>query len=244
MSPVGSTPSSSLIAAGRHPTGASAHAAALIDAQERERRRIAFDLHDGPAQTLSAALLQARMMQDLRDDELRDGFVELRSLIAGALEEMYDLIGSLGAGCEANDDAAARVRSCVDAFVERASIACNFEVRGSRCSVPGPHGITVARIVQEALSNVLRHSRAARVHVTLDIRAERVVCEIVDDGRGFDLELASEMPLRPGPYRRLSYGLASMRERAGLLGGTCEVFSSLGQGTRVRVVIPVGERPW
>ena len=70
--------------------------AAGINLQERERVRIGFDLHDGPAQTMSAALLQVRMLDDLDGDDLKSGLRDLRSTLSLALEEIYELIESLG----------------------------------------------------------------------------------------------------------------------------------------------------
>jgi signal transduction histidine kinase len=80
------------------------HASSAIDLQERERVRIGFDLHDGPAQTMSAALLQVRMLQDLEGPALRDGLVELRGTLATALEEIYELIETLGSRVPSDTD--------------------------------------------------------------------------------------------------------------------------------------------
>jgi two-component system nitrate/nitrite sensor histidine kinase NarX len=93
--------------------------------------------------------------------------------------------------------------------------------------------IQLVRIVQEALSNVRKHARAASTTVSLEIRDHhRLAIEVVDDGRGFDLD----EPVRTGwPH----FGLQTMRERAQAIGGTFELWSRPGSGTRVAVQVPL-----
>jgi two-component system, NarL family, sensor histidine kinase DegS len=220
--------------------GAASHSSDVIFVQERERNRIAYDLHDGPAQAVSVALLQVRLLQEREGDELHDGLVELGSTLSKALEEMYGLIGSLGEAQEPDDDIVAKVKSQVDAFSARSDIVPDLQVDGDPRCAPTPHALAIARIVQEALTNVRRHSRATKVDVRLRLRPEQIGCEIVDNGRGFGADLEWARSQTPSVRHRTSYGLRSMRARARLLGGTCEVDSVPGYGTRVVAAIPVG----
>jgi signal transduction histidine kinase len=223
------------VASGHRPEFDPVAAAAILDLQERERVRIGFDLHDGPAQTMSAALLQVRMLQDLPEVEREDAIIELRATISASLEEIYDLIESLGGrgtgGCA---DVACRVRSCVDTFASRSGIPVTIKIDGDAGEVSTSLQIAAARIVQEALSNVSRHSGAHRVDVALQLSPSVISCRIADDGHGFNLEdaLTSQRGREP-------YGLHSMRERARLLDGECTVDSIPGSGTEVRFSIPV-----
>jgi len=209
-------------------------AADAINLQERERVRIGFDLHDGPAQTMSAALLQVKMLQDLEGAEMREGLAELRVTLAMALEEIYELIERLGGRDSSDDDLESRVKSCVDAFATRCDVATHLAIEGEIGPVSPSLRIAVARIVQEALSNVSQHSGASRVDVRLDLSSREVVCEIADNGKGFAREEVSA-----SRYGREPYGLHSMRERARLLDGESVIDSAPGGGTRVRVRIPV-----
>lgn len=223
--------------------GASAHrhefdpsaAAAILNLQERERVRIGFDLHDGPAQTMSAALLQVRMLQDLPEVEREDAIVELRATISASLEEIYDLIECLGGresgGC---NDIACRVRTCVDSFASRSGIPVTIKIEGDTGEVSPSLQIAATRIVQEALSNVSRHSGARHVDVSLELSPSVIACRITDDGDGFNMQdaLTSQRGREP-------YGLHSMRERARLLDGDCAIDSTPGSGTEVRFSIPV-----
>lgn len=214
----------------------SSNAAAGISLQERERLRIGFDLHDGPAQTMSAALLQVKMLQDLEGDALRCGLAELRSTISAGMEEVYELIERLGGRDSTDDDLQARVRSAVDSFSDRCDIEVDLLIDGDDCggSVSPSMQIAVARIVQEALSNVSRHSGASHASVALHLSPTEVVCEVTDDGAGFARE-----ELGVSRRGRQPFGLHSMRERARLLDGECVVDSAPGMGTRVCVRIPV-----
>jgi two-component system sensor histidine kinase DegS len=211
-----------------------ADVAALIELHERERVRIGFDVHDGPAQTMSAALLQVRMLQGLEGEELERGLAELRSMVAGALEEIYGIIEHLGGRDSDDSSLASRVRSCVDTFASRCDIETELEIEGDCGPVSPSLQIAVARIVQEALSNVSRHSDARHVRVRLLLSPEEVSCRISDDGHGFDLGA-----LGTGRAGREPYGLHGMRERARLLDGECVVDSTPGHGAHVMMRIPV-----
>lgn len=216
------------------PRGGS-RASSAIEMQERERVRIGFDLHDGPAQTMSAALLQVRMLQDLSGAELDTGLLELRGTITAALEEIYELIEALGGRGAAGDDLAARVRSCVEAFTTRSGIPVAVEIDGDAGQFSASLQIATTRIVQEALSNVHRHAGASHVDVKLDMSSpSAIACSIADDGKGFSVDEA--LTSRRG---REPFGLRSMTERARLLDGECMINSAPGDGTEIRFEIPV-----
>jgi two-component system sensor histidine kinase DegS len=205
-----------------------------IDLQERERLRIAFDLHDGPAQTMSAALLQVRMLQDVEADRLPGRLDELRSTLATALDEIYALIENLG-GRESKDAGlVSRVRAAVAAFTERFGIDVDLSIEGDCGKVSSSLQIATFRIIQEALSNIGRHSGATRARVDLWLSPQEMRCEVSDDGKGFDPEEA-----RTSRSRREPFGLRGMTERARMLDGECVIDSASGHGTRVRVRIPV-----
>ncbi len=100
--------------------------------------------------------------------------------------------------------------------------------------VPSEVETTIFRIVQESLQNVARHAEASKVSIRLEQSRNSVTCEVVDDGRGFDMS-AIRSPLRS----RIGLGLTGMRERAELVGGRITVTSRPQQGTRILVTIPV-----
>jgi two-component system sensor histidine kinase DegS len=209
-------------------------AASAIDLQERERVRIAFDLHDGPAQTMSAALLQVRMLRDVEEGRLRERLDELRSTLATALDEIYALIENLGGRDSKDADLVSRVRACVAAFTERFGIDVELNIEGECGTVSSSLQIATFRIIQEALSNIGRHAGATCARVDLWLSPQEMRCEVSDDGKGFEPEEAHTSHSRREPF-----GLRGMTERARMLDGECVIDSEPGHGTRVRVRIPV-----
>jgi two-component system sensor histidine kinase DegS len=210
-----------------------AHAHAVINLQERERIRVGFDLHDGPAQTMSAALLQVRMLEGLEGDALSQGLSELRETISTGLAEIYELIEDLGGRRADQGDFIGHVQALVDDLSGRNGTTASLVIDGDPSAMSPSLQIALFRIIQEGLSNVRRHAKAGRVDVRLTFTADETCCEIADDGRGFSLDA----PLQTR-FGREPFGLHSMQERASLLKGTCAIVSEPGKGTTISVAIP------
>lgn len=205
---------------------------ALIAAQETERGRIARDLHDDVAQDLSAAKIAAETLRDgviLTSPAVEDRLAEFSALLSRTIRSVrqisYDLrppdLEYLGLP-------QALQRLCDD-FSTATGIRADFAGAGLDGLVLGQDvAINVYRIVQEGLSNVRRHAGATAVSVRLVESFPKLIVRIKDDGRGFDVAARLE-PAR----RERRMGLASMRERAGLFGGSLRVVSAPGQGCLV-----------
>ena len=200
---------------------------ALGEIREAERRRIARELHDVVLQDLTYALQSLRVVSRMpegpnREAETTRQVEALERSVAGIRDAIYDLRVE-GAGEQT-------LMSALESIVElnrHLAPACSFELSASEdfpASLRGPLAAEVARVVQEALANVRRHS-AAR-HATVYLGRERV--EVRDDGRGFGSDTPAGM------------GLTGMRERAYSLGGKLEVEAEPGRGTLVRLRIPPG----
>jgi two-component system, NarL family, sensor histidine kinase DevS len=206
-----------------------------IDAAEQERSRWARELHDETLQAL--AVLRMRLSSALREesgDELHatgqaaveqidDEIVKLRRLITELRPASLDTIGleaALQALAEQHEHSA------------NLRVDCDFDLPRDEESRPTPVLETaVYRLVQEALNNVAKHSMARRADLTVRVTRGAIEIEVRDDGVGFEPTLARE-----------GFGLVGMRERAALLGGTLEVRSTRGSGTRVRAEIPLTTR--
>jgi PAS domain S-box-containing protein len=205
---------------------------ALGEIREAERRRIARELHDVVLQDLTYALQSLRAAHLLpeggadREVEARRQVEALQRSVAGIRDAIYDLRLE-GAG---KQTLARSVESIVE-LNRQLSPGCAFELfveEGFPGDGRGPTAVEVARIVQEALANVRRHSGARRASVRLMVRGDDALVEIEDDGRGLD------------PGTPAGMGLTGMRERAGSLGGELEVEGSAGSGTRVSLRVPLG----
>lgn len=208
-----------------------------IDLQERERARIGFDLHDGPAQSMSAALLQVRLLEDLAPSEYPAALEELRATIDVALREMYDIIHDLASRQSDDMGFAETVANVAERFTDRSGVGVDVSVTGDPALASRSLQIAIFRILQEALCNVRRHADARRVEVRIRFTATEALCAVVDDGVGFDAERLSE-----DMGGREPFGLYGMAERARLLDGVCSVTSKPGGGTRVAVRIPLWRR--
>jgi signal transduction histidine kinase len=208
----------------------------LLVAQEEERRRIARDLHDHAGQMMTALIIQLAQLATQAESDSNPLAAQLRrlhDLAQQGLDELRKLVHELRPAILDDLGLAPAVRWYAEAYVRPAGLEVHVDTSGLDSRLP-PDVETVAfRIVQEALTNVLRHARAKRVDVRLDRRGDVLLAMVRDDGVGFDPEQ---------PDRR-TLGLAGMRERAELVGGTVQVLSVPGVGTTVLARIPVDSGP-
>ncbi|HXF72758.1 MAG TPA: ATP-binding protein, partial [Actinomycetota bacterium] len=202
----------------------------VVEASDRERARLAADLHDGPVQWLTAATLRLRGLRGLLD--LGSGEMhavrELEALLERTARALRELLFQLDPPALEGEGLAAALRGELEGLRAGAGLACRLEDELGG-EPPGEVARAAFRIALEALRNVRAHARARSV--TLRLRGERggLSLEVRDDGRGFD---------PAAPAARGHRGLASMRERAELVGGRLEVESAPGAGTTVRAFLP------
>lgn len=210
--------------------------AKTISAQEEERLRLARALHDDSAQTLTAVLMTLKTAEDALPagpDGVRRALDRGRSQLEGALREIRGAIMDLRPSALDDLGLAAAVRWYADEHLRPNGIKLTFEITGDDARATGPVATAIFRIVQEAVTNVVRHSGARRARITLDFGPSAVLTVVEDDGAGFDPE-----SLRQPQESGRGLGLLGMRERAELFGGDVEIESGTGQGTSVRVRIP------
>ncbi|MDX6646806.1 MAG: hypothetical protein QOK40_2533 [Miltoncostaeaceae bacterium] len=221
--------------------------AQILQSDERMLGRIGLDIHDGPTQQLSVALLEIQLLQaDLDDAEaagealperLRPAVERIYETVGGALHEMRELIGHLRPAQFENRRLPEILQDAVTAFEARSGSEIHHIVDGEFHDdlVSISQKITFYRILQEALTNAHRHGRATEVTVRLREDEAGITLDVRDNGVGFDPDHVQRP--RPGtPQPR--FGLYGMRDRAGLLQGTFDVASRPGAGTSVRVFLP------
>jgi two-component system NarL family sensor kinase len=197
-----------------------------------ERNRLAREIHDTLAQGLTATALQLESADALLDAGPEEAHEPLRralSLTRSNLEEARRSVLDLRAAPLEGRPLSEALKALVERWEAETGIGARYRaVNGSR---PLPPRVEAAlyRICQETLTNVARHAAAERVTVRLVATPERVRLVVEDDGRGFD---ASDVP-------EGRHGLVGMRERAEMLGGTLEVRSNPGAGTRIEAAVPL-----
>ena len=203
-----------------------------LSAQEEERRRIARELHDEAGQLLTALLVGLRTLEDAR--KLADVKVQgrrLRDITARAIDEVGRLARGLHPTVLDDHGLGVALSRYVAEYTKTHNIAVNLKLDELDSSdLPSSVQITLYRILQEALTNVARHSGAKAVSIRLARMASALEVAVIDDGYGFDAEAVAVSSHR--------LGIQSMRERAAMLGGTVR-FSSQSKGTKILVQIPI-----
>ena len=197
---------------------------AVIEAQERERRRIAQDLHDEVNQALTAVSLRLQASIERAPPELRRELTETKRLSSQAMEELLALARQLRPAVLDDHGLVPALHSQVRDFGDQTRVAASFRVRGTPPRLSPEQQLVIYRVTQESLSNIAQHAGAERVAVELSFIG-RTILRISDDGRGF----------REG--RDGGLGLSGMRERALLAGGQLTIWSHPGHGTRVELRI-------
>jgi signal transduction histidine kinase len=192
-----------------------------------ERNRLAREIHDGLGASLSSLILQAEYATRLAKEP--QVVAELEELKASAEDAIEELRRSLRMMRE-DFDIATGLEDYVKTFTDRTQLEVHFERGGHFEGRLAPESsLALFRVLQECLSNALKHAQAKRVSVRLLFADEAVLLRVKDDGRGFD-PLAS----KPGHY-----GLVNMRERANKVGGAVTIESSPGVGAEVTFSVPL-----
>lgn len=207
-------------------------AARALNAEEEERKRIARELHDGTAQTLAALMIRLRLLRAAASDAERAAKIdEIRGEIAGALEDVRRF--ARGLRPPALDELG--LVPAIESHARMMAAASGIEIDVDAESVGGlllPEAeLALYRIVQEAISNAVRHAAPSHVQVRVTRDDGFVTAVISDDGSGFDV-----VEVMSG--RAAGLGLFGMKERATYVGGQVEIESTPGQGTRVVAAMP------
>jgi two-component system sensor histidine kinase DegS len=226
--------------AGRHPSGApgsQSDIVRIIEAQENERQRLARQIHDGPAQALTNLILQAEICERLFDTDPLQARLELGNLktaVNNTFQKIRDFILTLRPMMLDDLGLVPTLKQYVQDFGEKTRLTANFTIVGHELRLPSYTEVALFRMVQELLNNVRVHAHATHVQVTLAFEEAQVVASVEDDGSGFD---AAERASAAQPRRGL--GLATIQERAEMLGGKVQTESRIGRGTKVRIELPV-----
>jgi signal transduction histidine kinase len=190
-----------------------------------ERNRLAREIHDGLGASLSSMIIQSEYILGMaRDDSLRAEIHELKATAEESIEELRRSLRMMREDFELTHG----LEDYVKTFSERTQLDIRFERSGLTRKLSPDAQLALFRILQECLSNALKHAEARQVQVKLDYDLDRVHLVVCDDGKGFDLKKSP----------RGHYGLLNMRERATKLGAELIVDSAPGNGTRVSFSLP------
>jgi signal transduction histidine kinase len=198
----------------------------VVAGQEIERRRLARELHDETGQALTSILLGLRAVEDANSDVNVD---DLRELVVGTLQDVRRLAVQLRPKALDDFGLVPALERLVQTFSESSGISVDLEARIGEGRLPSDVETTVYRIIQEALTNVVKHAEARKVSILLVHRDTTLTAVVEDDGQGFD----------PTAVGDNSLGLEGMRERVELHDGRMVVEASSGAGTTLRIEVPL-----
>jgi len=203
----------------------------LINAQEAERQRLSRQMHDGPAQALSNFILQTEIAMRLLDvdpTQARDELGNLKVSAMGTFQKVRNFIFELRPMMLDDLGLIPTIRRYADTFKEQTSLDVNVTISGNERRLESYLEVMVFRAIQELLGNAARHSQATLLKINVDLTDDLVRVSVDDNGKGFDIDSVQEQSL----------GLKLIRERTEMLGGTFEVDSAAGKGTRVMFSLP------
>jgi signal transduction histidine kinase len=201
----------------------------LIDSQERERRRIALELHDSLGQSLAVIRNRALMSLDKPDEHQRllDQMREISEASASALQEAREIAHNLHPGQIEHLGLPAALNTLIESIRGGSSIQFETKIEEPQTAVSRDEAINIYRIAQESLSNVIKHSQADRVVVALYETKGHLYFTVEDNGRGI-----------PAAKTDGGLGLKGIRERAQIINADLQIESSSGRGTRLTFTLP------
>jgi len=201
----------------------------VVEAQELERARLARELHDETGQALTSILLGLKPLeQTAASDEARAAVADLRELVVSTLQSVRKLAVELRPSALDHFGLEAAVERLAETFREQSGLAVDLETQIGGERLTREAETTLYRVIQEGLTNIVKHARATRVSILLQRKVTSVVAIVEDDGAGFDPSTTPEEAL----------GLVGMRERVSLAGGRLQVESTPGSGTTLLAEVP------
>lgn len=207
----------------------------IIVAQEEERKRIAREVHDGPAQLLANLVLRTEIVERMIIKQefkmVQDEIIDLKGQVRASLEEIRKVIFNLRPMTLDDLGLIPTLRKYIHDFEEKTKIRTLLEVRGKEHRLTSAMEAAIYRLVQEALTNVAKHAESSYVVVEITYQLQMVKVVVLDNGCGFKMEQLEEKG-------NDHFGIIGMRERVELLDGRMEIDSKLDEGTKIIIHIP------
>ncbi|MFZ5352996.1 MAG: sensor histidine kinase [Bacillota bacterium] len=208
----------------------------IIKAQEEERKRVAREIHDGPAQLMANLVIKTELCEKLVDmdtEKAKSELNSLRDIARSSLSDIRKIIYDLRPMSLDDLGLIPTVQRFITNYTDDTRINVEFFVIGEAAELKPIIELAAFRIIQEALNNIRKHAFARNANVKIEFAKEALNIIVSDDGKGFDKERIAVHEDNSG------YGLLSMRERVELLNGKFDLNTALGKGTRIFVSIPL-----
>ncbi len=206
----------------------------VIRAQEEERRRVAREIHDGPAQTLANIVLRLEIAEKLLEvdpSRVKAELIDLKHLVRSNLQDIRRIIFDLRPMALDDFGIVPAIAKYLDIFQENYGIECEFLIEGREKRLLPALEVALFRLVQEGMTNVAKHAHSTKVNISLIFQEDWTMARIQDYGKGFEVNFALNTP---GEH----FGLIGMRERVEMFSGHFSIQSTLGKGTTIELSIP------
>ncbi|MGL4774721.1 MAG: sensor histidine kinase [Clostridium sp.] len=210
----------------------------ILEAQENERRRIARDIHDGPAQHMASVIMRMDICKMLVQKDLAEGLKEidfLKNSVKSALKEVRSILFDLKPALLEELGLNQSIEDMVKSNLESEGIEINLDLKPIGEQIEPIIQIAVYRIVQEIVNNIRKHSKAKSVSIKIDFGIKYINITIVDDGIGFDIQKI----LRDVKIKGTSFGLIGIIDRVKGLMGDINMFSKEDFGTSYKIKLPI-----
>lgn len=210
----------------------------MVESQEVERQRLARQMHDGPAQSLTNFILQAEICQRLFDrnpDRAGEELNNLKAAASSTFQKVRDFIFDLRPMMLDDLGLVPTIRRYVEAFQEKSGLVAKLKLLGDERRLPGHIEVMMFRTIQQIMVNARDNLSASYVNIVLDVGPDWLKATIEHDGRGFDSELALE---EEGGEE--VFGLRTLKERVELVGGNLDVRSAEDEISQYVVMLPAG----
>jgi signal transduction histidine kinase len=219
----------------QHDSQMRALAAEITLAEERARRKLASELHDGPAQNLAGMAMQlAEMRRKAVDRELLTLLDETDQVLADTTLQTRTLMLELAPPGLHDTGLIEALRWLADRVGKQQRLIVTIEDDGVAKPLEDQVTVLLFQTVRELLQNVVKHARSKRATVRCSVAGESFMLDVVDPGVGFEVHSIDRLPTRQG-----GFGLFNIRERLKLMGGTIDIHSIVGEGTTVRIRVPL-----
>lgn len=208
----------------------------IIEAQEEERMRVSREIHDGPAQSMANVVLKAELCEKLLSidpNQSRAELQKLKDIVRTSLKDIRKIIYDLRPMSLDDLGLVPTIKRYIDRFIEETGINVELMVLNEQHEIDSIIEIACFRIIQEALNNIVKHSNAQDALIKIEQTPDKLHVIIKDNGIGFDMKNLKSKSGDSG------FGLIGMKERAELLSGKLDIISTLGEGTRILLTIPL-----
>ena len=198
----------------------------VLNAQEEERKRVARELHDETSQALTFLIIELKMLEKAGPEDTKKKITDLWAYTSQILDGVHRLTLELRPSDLDELGLIPALRSYTNEYTKKFNVDVDFQVTGFKGRLPSNVEVALYRVVQEALTNVVKHSGATSVWISIKREDSLVVVTIRDNGRGFNMDEVMKS-------KEWGLGLFGMRERMSTVGGELEINTAPGQGTEV-----------